>query len=158
DGLDAAAGGMRVDAGGFVVVDEQQRTTAPGTWALGDVCSPWQLKHVANHEARVVAHNLAVALGKIDAAPQTSDHRLVPHAVVAHPHAASFVPTAPQLEAARISSVTKTQRYGDVAYGWALEDPEGLLTVHATPEGQILAASCVGTMASTVIQPLIQGA
>ena len=30
-----------------------------GVWALGDVSSPYQLKHVANHEARVVAHNLA---------------------------------------------------------------------------------------------------
>ena len=33
--------------------------TSDGIWALGDVSSPWQLKHVANHEARVVAHNLA---------------------------------------------------------------------------------------------------
>lgn len=158
DRLDARKGGMQLDAGGFVVVDDQQRTTAPGTWALGDVCSPWQLKHVANHEARVVAHNLAVALGRVDAAPQTSDHRFVPHAVFGHPQVASFGPTAPQLDAAGISYVTKTQRYSDIAYGWALEDQGGFLTVHATPEGQILAAACVGTMASTVIQPLIQGA
>ncbi|WP_420111499.1 mycothione reductase [Pseudactinotalea sp.] len=158
DRLSVQQGGMEVDAGGFVVVDDQQRTTAAGTWALGDVCSPWQLKHVANHEARVVAHNLAVALGRIDAESQRSDHRFVPHAVFGHPQVASFGPTAAALEGAGTPYVTKTQNYGDVAYGWALEDQDGFVTVHASPDGQILAAHCVGTMASTVIQPLIQAA
>ncbi|GAB2606101.1 mycothione reductase [Pseudactinotalea suaedae] len=158
DRLDAEQAGIELDAEGLVVVDSEQRTTAPRTWALGDVCSPWQLKHVANHEARVVAHNLAVALGKLDAPPQHSDHRFVPHAVFSYPQVASFGPTAVQLEAADVPFVTTTQSYGDVAYGWALEDQEGFLTVHASPDGQILAAHCVGMMASTVIQPLIQAA
>ncbi len=43
---------------GLVVVDEYQRTTARGIFALGDVSSAYQLKHVANHEMRVVRHNL----------------------------------------------------------------------------------------------------
>ena len=36
----------------------QQRAGAAGFFALGDVSSQYQLKHVANHEARVVRHNL----------------------------------------------------------------------------------------------------
>ena len=43
---------------GRIAVDEHGRTSAPGVWALGDVSSPHQLKHVANAEARAVAHNL----------------------------------------------------------------------------------------------------
>ena len=39
-------------------VDEFGRA-APGVWALGDVSSPYELKHVANAEARCLAHNLA---------------------------------------------------------------------------------------------------
>jgi pyruvate/2-oxoglutarate dehydrogenase complex dihydrolipoamide dehydrogenase (E3) component len=54
DQLDADTVGVEV-ADGLVVVDEYQRTTARGIFALGDVCSPYQLKHVANHEARVVS-------------------------------------------------------------------------------------------------------
>ena len=57
DLLDAEQAGVDVDDG-QVVVDEYQRTTARGVFALGDVSSPYQLKHVANHEARVVQHNL----------------------------------------------------------------------------------------------------
>ena len=58
DRLNLPAAGVDVDDDGFVVVDKHQRTNVEHIWALGDVCSPWELKHVANHEARVVRHNL----------------------------------------------------------------------------------------------------
>lgn len=158
DELAVEQGGLEVDEAGYVVVDDLQRTTAERTWALGDVCSPWQLKHVANHEARVVAHNLAVTLGRLEAPLQSSDHRFVPHAVFGHPQVASFGPTHAELTAAGTPFITHTQRYGDVAYGWALEDVDGFLTVYASPAGHILAAHCVGTMASSLIQPLLHAA
>ena len=63
-------------------VDAHQRTSVPHIWALGDVSSDYQLKHVANHEARVVAHNLAHPDDLIE-----SDHRFVPAAVFTHPAA-----------------------------------------------------------------------
>ncbi|HET6627072.1 MAG TPA: FAD-dependent oxidoreductase, partial [Nocardioidaceae bacterium] len=58
DGLDLDRTGVEVDESGLVVVDDFQRTTAEGIWALGDVSNPYQLKHVSNAEARVVQHNL----------------------------------------------------------------------------------------------------
>jgi mycothione reductase len=58
DGLDLPAAGITTHPDGRIVVDDQQRTKVDGIWAMGDVSSPWQLKHVANHEAKVVAHNL----------------------------------------------------------------------------------------------------
>ncbi len=54
DLLDAGVGRAWRSTDGRVVVDEYQRTTARGIFALGDVSSQYQLKHVANHEARVV--------------------------------------------------------------------------------------------------------
>jgi mycothione reductase len=159
DLLDATAGGLSLDPSGRVVVDEQQRTRVPGVWALGDVSSPWQLKHVANHEARVVAHNLAVDLGRLPGAPAESDHRVVPHAVFGHPQVASFGPTRAELVEQGVAFVEKTQAYGDIAYGWALEDTSGFLTVYADAHTQqVLAAHCIGPQASTVIQPLIMAA
>ena len=58
DRLDLPAAGIPTHPDGRIVVDEFQRTPADGVFALGDVSSPFQLKHVANHESRVVAHNL----------------------------------------------------------------------------------------------------
>jgi mycothione reductase len=158
DRLDPAAAGLEVHDDGRLVVDDQLRATAPGIWALGDVSSPHQLKHVANHEARIVAHNLAVDLGRLAAAPRTTDDRPVPHAVFGHPQVAAFGPTAAELTSAGTAFVTSTQAVGDVAYGWALEDTTGLLTIHADPTGRILAAHAVGPHASTFIQPLVQAA
>lgn len=157
--LDVTAGGMTLQDG-LVAVDSQQRAVGvEGVWALGDVCSSWQLKHVANHEARVVAHNIAVELGRLDADPVESDHRFVPHAVFGHPQVAAFGPTRAQLEAGGIPFVTSTQRVGDVAYGWALEDTTGFLTIHAHAQTQqLLAAHALGPMSSTFIQPLVQAA
>jgi mycothione reductase len=158
DLLDPAAGGLALHDDGRLVVDAEQRTTADGVWALGDICSEHQLKHVANHEARVVAHNLAVDLGRIAGDPMRNDDRPVPHAVFGHPQVAAFGPTAAELDEAGTPHVTTTQAFGDTAYGWALEDTTGLLTVHADPSGRVLAAHAVGPHSSTLIQPLIQAA
>ena len=160
--LEVQAGGIDHDDRGVVLVDEQPHTTADGVWALGDVANAWQLKHVANHEARVVAHNLAVDTGRHadpDATPVEADHRFVPHAVFGHPQIAAFGPTSAELDQADTPYVSKTQSFGDTAYGWALEDTTGILTVHADPTtGLILSAHCMGPNASTLIQPLIQAA
>ncbi|HYN67638.1 MAG TPA: mycothione reductase [Ornithinibacter sp.] len=158
DRLAPAAGGLAVHRDGRLVVDEQLCTTADRVWALGDVSSPHQLKHVANHEARIVAHNLAVDLGRLAALPRATDGRPIPHAVFGHPQVAAFGPTAAELDAAGTPYVTATQSVGDIAYGWALEDTTGLLTVHADHDGRILAAHAIGPHASTVIQPLVQAA
>jgi len=158
DLVDAAAGGVETHPDGRVVTDAEQRTTAPGVWALGDVASADQLKHVANHEARIVAHNLAVDLGRTPGPPARQDGRPVPHAVFGYPQVASFGPTAAQLDAAGTPYVSATEAVGDVAYGWALEDTTGFLTVHASPDGRVLAAHCIGPHASSIIQPLIQAA
>ncbi|MGL4305061.1 MAG: FAD-dependent oxidoreductase, partial [Mycobacteriaceae bacterium] len=51
DLLNANLGGVDIDNNGRVLVDSYQRTSATGVYALGDVSSPYLLKHVANHEA-----------------------------------------------------------------------------------------------------------
>ena len=49
------------------------------------------------------------------------------------------------------------QAYGDVAYGWAMEDDTGFCKVIAERgTGRLLGAHILGPQASTVIQPLIQ--
>ena len=58
-GLGLEQAGIATHEDGRVKVDEHGRTNVEGVWALGDVSSDYQLKHVANHEARIVAHNLA---------------------------------------------------------------------------------------------------
>ncbi|WP_233158176.1 mycothione reductase [Actinokineospora bangkokensis] len=152
DTLDPAAGGVEVDEQGYVVVDEYQRTTAEGVWALGDVCSPYELKHVANHEARVVQHNLLHPDDLVAA-----DHRFVPHAVFTSPQIAGVGLTEAEATERGLRFVTKTQAYGDIAYGWAMEDQTGFAKLIADPAtGQLLGAHIIGPQAPTLLQPIIQ--
>ncbi|MEV0946300.1 mycothione reductase [Rhodococcus sp. NPDC049939] len=157
DTLGATAGGIAVAEDGRVVVDEFQRTTAHGVFALGDVSSKFQLKHVANHEARVVQHNLLQDAWADGTRLRRSDHRFVPAAVFTDPQIAHVGLTEQQARDAGWDVTVKVQAYGDVAYGWAMEDDEGLCKVIAERgTGRLLGAHVIGTQAPTVIQPLIQ--
>jgi mycothione reductase len=152
DLLDLDRTGVTTHPDGRIVVDDQQRTGVDGIFAMGDVSSAHQLKHVANHEAKVVAHNLLHP-----DAPRRSDHRFVPAAVFTEPQIAAVGLTEAECRAGHLDYTAAVQEYGDVAYGWAMEDSTGFCKVIAERgSGRILGAHVLGAQASTVIQPLIQ--
>ncbi|MGI8457817.1 MAG: mycothione reductase [Propionibacteriaceae bacterium] len=152
DLLKVAGTGVELDGNHRVVVDRHQRTRVPGIFALGDVSTHHQLKHVANHEMRVVRHNLLHPHEMIE-----SDHRFVPHAVFSEPQVASVGLTEQRARESGVDYVAVTQEYGSVAYGWALEDDDHFCKLLADPvSGQLLGGHLIGPQASTLIQPLIQ--
>ena len=152
DQLGVAAGGIATHEDGRVVVDEYQCTSVPGVYALGDISSPYQLKHVANHEAEIVAHNLANP-----DAPRRSDLRYVPSAVFTSPPVATVGLTEDECREQGLRYVCAVQEYSSVAYGWAMEDTTGFCKLLADPAtGQLLGAHLLGPQASVLIQPLIQ--
>ncbi|WP_448854265.1 mycothione reductase [Corynebacterium frankenforstense] len=151
DLIEAAAGGVEVD-GGRVVVDEYGRSvSAEGVWALGDVSSPFMLKHVANAEARAVQHNL---LHLEDLRPMP--HEAVPAAVFTHPQIASVGMTENEARESGREITVKVQEYGDVAYGWAMDEHTGVVKLIANREtGRLLGAHILGTQAPTLIQTAV---
>ena len=151
DLLDAAAGGLALHPDGRIVVDEQQRTSVENVWALGDISSDFQLKHVANHEAAVVQHNLLHP-----DEPRLTDNRHVPSAVFTDPQIANIGLREQDCRDRGIEHVTKVQAYGDVAFGWAMEDTTSFLKLIASPDGTLLGAHFMGPQASSLIQPLVQ--
>ncbi|MDQ6753892.1 MAG: mycothione reductase [Actinomycetota bacterium] len=161
DRLNTAAAGFDVGADGRLGVDKFQRVLSggnpvPGVWSLGDISSRHQLKHVANHEARIVAHNL---LHPQDL--RASRQRFVPSAVFTRPQIASVGLTEAQArhhgERNGVEIATAVQDYGSTAYGWAMEDTTGVVKLIAEKEsGLLLGAHILGHEASLLIQPLIQ--
>ncbi|MFD3472889.1 mycothione reductase [Streptomyces sp. NPDC058682] len=154
DRLDLEAAGIATHDDGRVIVDAHQRTTAEGVFALGDICSPVPLKHVANREAKVVAHNLRHPDDLIAA-----DHDLVPAAVFTRPQIASVGATEQECRDSGLDYQVGTAGYGDIAYGWAMEDTTGFCKVLAEPRtGRLLGAHLMGEQAPTLIQPLVLAA
>ncbi|MGZ8742884.1 MAG: mycothione reductase [Nocardioides sp.] len=152
DLLDLEHAGVEVDDRGLVKVDRHQRTTADGVWALGDVSNKFQLKHVSNHEARVVRHNLLHPDEPVEA-----DHTHVPKAVFSNPQVASIGVTEEEARAQGRPFVVGRRDYGDTAYGWAMEDDHGFVKVLVDPvTGLLLGAHVMGAQASNLIQPLVQ--
>jgi mycothione reductase len=145
DRLDAPAGGLRLHDDGRIVVDEYLRTGVDGVWAFGDVSNRFQLKHMANAEARVVRHNLT---HPDDLRSFDPDH---------DPQVAAYGMTEAQARATGRSIRVARRFYGDTAYGWALEDQTSFLKVVADAEDRsILGAHVIGPHAAIVIQPLVQ--
>lgn len=152
DTLDLARTGVDLDDTGRVVVDQYQRTTAEGIFALGDVSSAKQLKHVANHEMRVVRHNLLNPDAMI-----TSDHRFIPQAVFGGPQVAWVGLTEQEARDQGIRYANGEREFGSVAYGWAMEDTAHFAKVLADPAtGQLLGAHIIGPDAANLLQPLVQ--
>lgn len=148
-GLELAGVGLRDD--GRIAVDQYGRTTAEGIWSLGDVSSPFELKHVANAEARSLAHNLAHP-GDLRPFP----HDWVPSAVFTDPQVASVGARQQDLQGQQ-PYVQAVQEYRDTAYGWALQDTAGMCKLYADPAtGKLLGAHILGYQASLLIQPLVQ--
>ncbi|WKD59079.1 mycothione reductase [Corynebacterium caspium] len=151
DQLNLEAAGIAMEHGRLAVDKYGRSISAPGIWALGDISSPYLLKHVANAEARAVQHNLLYPEDL-----QELPHEHIPAAVFTHPQIATVGLTEKQASDAGHNYTVKVQRFADVAYGWAMEDQSGIIKLIADKDsGLLLGAHIMGPQASTLLQQLI---
>lgn len=137
--------------GDRIKVNKYGQTTAPGVWALGDVSSPYQLKHVANAEMRTVRHNI-LHPDELRELP----HENVPAAVFTHPQIGVVGLTEAEARDQGINVTVKVQKYGDVAYGWAMNDTENFAKLIADKDtGKLVGAHIIGPQAATLVQQLV---
>jgi mycothione reductase len=154
DHLGVAAAGLDLLPNGQLAVDANLRTSQAHIWALGDVAAPALLKHVANHQARVVRYNLEEPKKLAEAGGLP-----IPTGLFTTPQVAWVGATEQALAEAGTPYVAAVQHYRDVAYGWAMEDTSDhhfvkLLADPAT--GLLLGAHIIGPDAVALLQPLVQ--
>ncbi|MEV8315006.1 mycothione reductase [Streptomyces sp. NPDC059900] len=144
--------GIACDEHGLITVDAQLRTSAPGVWALGDISDGGPaLKHVANRQAQVVAHNLLHPDH-----PQEMSCTAVPSAVFTDPQIGQVGLTEQEARERGIDFVVGRRDYRDIAYGWALENTQGFCKVLVERgTGSVIGAHVLGPQAATLIQPLV---
>ena len=109
DRIDAAAGGLDLHDDGRIVVDEYQRVSVDGVFALGDVCTDTPLEHVANREAEIVAHNL-----RHPDSMRAKGSEPVPAAVFTNPQIASVGLTQAQCRDKGLRYAVGRAEYADI--------------------------------------------
>ncbi|WP_055589289.1 dihydrolipoyl dehydrogenase family protein [Streptacidiphilus griseoplanus] len=91
--LDLESAGVATDPAGFVVVDDHLSTSAPHTWAAGDVAGSRQFTHVSLDDYRILKANLA-------GGSRSTRDRLIPYTVFLTPELARVGLTEAQARAA----------------------------------------------------------
>ena len=145
DGLGLSELGVAVDRS-FVVVDEDQRTSVPGIFAIGDVAGAPCLAHKASHEG-VIAAEIIAGLN-----PHALNRARIPGCTYSHPQVASIGLTE---AAAAARGAIRVGRFPLLANGKAvaINDAEGLIkTIFDADTGELLGAHMVGPGVTEMIQ------
>jgi mycothione reductase len=152
DELGVTETGVTLDGAGFVETDAHLRTAVEGIWALGDITNPAMLKHTANAEADLIAHNL-----EHPDALKAIDRRYIPHAVFGYPQVASVGARENELLVQGVPYVVAQRAYGETAYGWAMDDTHSFCKLLAHRDSRLLlGAHIIGPYASILLQQLVQ--
>ncbi len=141
--------GVKVDARGFVEIDERMSTNVPGIWAIGDLTGKLLLAHVASAQGIVCAENIA-------GVPTVElDYRMMPRATYSFPQAASFGLT--EVQARDEGYDVKIGRFPFQANGKALGMGESAGFVKIVTDakyGEILGAHMIGPEVSELLPEL----
>jgi dihydrolipoamide dehydrogenase len=150
EALNLDAAGVKTGDRGMIEVDEYQRTSADGIFAIGDLVRGPALAHKASEEGVVAVETAA---GHPTHAVNID---LVPGATFCHPQVASVGMTEEQAkETGRQIKVGKF-KLGGVGASVVYDDRAGMVKIVGDPEyGEILGAHIVGNRACDMISEFV---
>jgi mercuric reductase len=147
--LDLDAAGVKTDDRGFVLVDEQQRSSNPRIFAAGDVSGAPQYVYVAAATGRVAALNATVSAGS---RPATVDYTGLPGVVFTRPQLASAGLTEAQALAAGHRCDCRVLSLADVPRALANRDTRGAIKLVADADsGRVLGVHAVAEAAGELM-------
>jgi pyruvate/2-oxoglutarate dehydrogenase complex dihydrolipoamide dehydrogenase (E3) component len=153
-GIGLEEAGIKLDARGFILVNDRLQTTAPDVWAIGEAAGSPQFTHASVDDFRIVRDNLA---GKT----RSKKDRLVPYTMFTDPPLAHV--GLNEREAARqgIEVRVATLPMANVLRTMATDERQGMLKVIVgTQDDRVLGFTMLGAEAGevmTVMQTAILG-
>jgi len=137
--------GVKLDAKGFITVDDRMQTNVPKIFAAGDVVGQPMLAHKASHEGELIAEIIA---GK----KRVNDVRTIPAVVFTEPEIASAGMTRTEAEAKGHKVSEGKFPFSASARAMAIDETKGFVKVIADAEDErILGVHIVGPEASDLI-------
>lgn len=142
-GLDAA--GVQTDQRGFIVTDENLRTSAAGVYAIGDCIGGAMLAHKASEEGIAAVEHIVKGTGHVN-------YNTIPAIVYTHPEIASVGRTEEQLKAEGVSYKKGSCPFGANGRARAMGAAEGKIKILADAEtDRILGVHAIGSRAGDLI-------
>ncbi len=148
EGLNLDKAGVKLDERGFIQVDADQQTTAPGVYAIGDVAGKQLLAHKASFEGEA-------AVAHLSGHSQRVDYTQIPGCTYCQPQVASV--GVSERKAKELGRPIKIGRFQFVASGKAkaIGHPEGLVKLIFDAEHmQLIGAHLVGYDATEMLAEL----
>jgi dihydrolipoamide dehydrogenase len=137
--------GVKVNANGFIEVDEKSRTNVPGIHAIGDVVPGPMLAHKASREAHVAAEVIANHKSAFD-------NRAIPAAVFTDPEIAWTGLTEQEAEKKQIKITVGRFPLAALGRAQTIGRTDGLIKVLSDPtSGLVLGVGIAGPHASELI-------
>ena len=141
--------GIQLNDRGFIKVDQNLLTTAPGYYAIGDVAGPPMLAHKGSREGIIVAELVA---GK---KPHALRYDNVPSVTYCHPEVASIGLTEEQCKERKLEYVAGKFPFSASGRARGTGETEGFVKILRDKKyGEILGAHIVGVPASELIHEL----
>jgi pyruvate/2-oxoglutarate dehydrogenase complex dihydrolipoamide dehydrogenase (E3) component len=150
DDLGLEAAGIQVDQRGFIVVDEQLRTTAVGVWALGDCNGKGAFTHTSYNDYEIVADNL------LNGASRKWTDRITAYALFTDPPLGRIGMTEAEVKRKGIKALAGKRPMTRV--GRAVEKGESLGFMKVVVDAQskrILGAAILGTTGDEAVHSLL---
>ncbi|USZ73636.1 dihydrolipoyl dehydrogenase (plasmid) [Natronosalvus halobius] len=148
DTVELEAAGVETDVDGFIVTDEQCRTSVDNIFAIGDVAGEPMLAHQAMYEGRVAAE---VVAGE----PAGCDARAIPAVVFTDPEIATVGMTEEEATNAGFETVTGRMPLRSSGRALTLDDTDGFVRIVADADHEtILGAQLVAPEASELVAEL----
>ncbi|THC44685.1 dihydrolipoyl dehydrogenase [Massilia sp. Mn16-1_5] len=148
-GLNGESVGLQLDERGFVVVDDECRTSLPGVWAVGDVVRGPMLAHKAEEEGVAVAERIAGQHGHVN-------FNTIPWVIYTSPEIAWVGKTEQQLKSEGVAYKAGTFPFMANGRARALGDTSGMVKFLAdATTDEILGVHIVGPVASELISEAV---
>jgi len=147
-GLDQA--GVKTDARGYIVVDDQLQTNVPGIWALGDCNGRGAFTHTSYNDYEIVAANL------LDGGQRRVSDRIPTYALFTDPPLGRCGMTDAEVRKSGRRALVAKYPMSRVSRAVEKGETQGLIkiTVDADTK-QILGAAILGTGGDEVVQLLL---
>jgi pyruvate/2-oxoglutarate dehydrogenase complex dihydrolipoamide dehydrogenase (E3) component len=140
DDLGLKEAGVKVDEKGFVIVDDQLRSSVPTIWAMGDCNGKGAFTHTAYNDFEIVAANL------LDNDPRRVSDRIPCHAMYIDPPLAQIGMTEAEVRKSGKKALIGTRPMTRVNRAIEKGESQGFMKVLVDAESnKILGAAILGT-------------